>query len=82
VRFFTLKFECHSSYKLLLCNSENGDIACCNKTIHNGVFVYFSKNKNLFLLKKNKKRIKKTGGCFFLKTGFSQPRLLSFNPFL
>jgi len=28
VHFFTLNFECNSSYnKLLLCNSENGDIA-------------------------------------------------------
>jgi len=28
VHFFTLKFECHNRYnKLLLCNSENSDIA-------------------------------------------------------
>ena len=56
VRFFTLNFECHSSYnKLLLCNSEDGDIACCNKTIDNGIFVFFLKNKNLFLFIKKQK---------------------------
>jgi len=32
VHFFTLKFKCHNRYKKLsLCNSENGDIAWCNK---------------------------------------------------
>jgi len=37
------------------------------KTIHNGVFVFFfNTNKNLFLVKKNKKiGLKKTGGLFF-----------------
>jgi len=65
VRFFTLKFECHSGYnKLSLGNSENGDIACCNKTIHTGVFVFFLKRtKTCFFLKKQKNGLK-TGGCF------------------
>jgi len=32
VHFFTLNFECHNTYnKLLLCNSENSDIAWWNK---------------------------------------------------
>jgi len=38
------------------------------KTIQNGVFAFFLKNKNLFLFKKTKKfGLKKTGGLFFLK---------------
>ena len=42
VHFFTLKFECHNRYdKLLLCNSENGDIACCNKNNSQWGFVFF-----------------------------------------
>jgi len=45
------------------------------KTIQNEVFVlFFLKNKNLFLFKKTKKfGLKKQAGCFFKKTGFSQP---------
>ena len=72
--------------KWLLCNSENGDIAWCNENNSQWGFVFFyKKNKNLFLLKKNKKiRITKTKNrwaFFVLKTGFSQPRL-SFNLFV
>jgi len=48
------------------------------KTIQNVVFVFFYKKQNLFRLKKNQKRIKKTKKK---KPGFSQP-WLSFNPFL
>ena len=31
VHFFTLNFDCQSRYNKLLCSSENGDIARCNK---------------------------------------------------
>ena len=71
IHFFTLKFECHNRYnKLLLCNSENGDIACCN--INNSEWgFFFFKNKNRFLLKKQKNRIwNKQVGRFFQKNGF------------
>jgi len=40
------------------------------KTIQNVVFVFFYKKQNLFRLKKNQKRIKKTKKK---KPGFSQP---------
>jgi len=81
IHFFTLKFECHNRYnKLLLCNSENGDIASCDKNISKWSFCVFlcKKNKKLFLFKKTKNE--KQVGCYFDKSGFSQPRL-SFNPF-
>ena len=80
VHFFTLEFEWHNRYnKLLLCNSENNDIAWCNK-----VFPFSLKKEQnliLFLFKKTKKtcflkKPQKTGGLFFFfekKTGFSQP---------
>jgi len=43
------------------------------KTIQNGVCVFFKRNKNMFLLKKNRKtRIKKMQ-VGFKNTGFSQP---------
>jgi len=72
VRYFTHKFKCHNRYnKLLLCNSENGDIAWCNKNNSEGVFVFLKKRtKTCFFSKTSKKRIKKTGGLFFLKPGF------------
>ena len=51
------------------------------KTIQNGVFVLSKKNnKNLFLLKKT--GLNKQVDWILKKTGFSQPWLLSFNPFL
>ena len=82
MHFFTLKFECNIRYnKLLLCNSENGDIARCNKNNSEwGFCVFLRKNKIQFLFKKTKKAdLKKTDGMFFFKqTGFSQP-WLSFN---
>ena len=87
VHFFTLKFECHKKYnKLLLCNSENGIIVWCKKTMQNGVYVlFFSRIKTCFLSKNPKngyKKTKKTGRLGFIKkTGFSQP-LSPFNPFL
>ena len=68
--FFTLKFECHNRYnKLLLCNSENGDTAWCNKNNSQwGFCVFLKKNKNLFLFKKEKS----PDGLFFFKNpGFS-----------
>jgi len=79
IHFFTLKSECHNRYnKLLLCNSENGDIAWYNKKNSQwGFCVFLKKNKNLFLFKKNKKnRIKKNKkevGCFSKVWFFSTP---------
>ena len=81
VHFFPLNFQCHNRHnQLLLCSSENSDIAWCYKTIQSGVFLFSSKKrtKSCFILKnpKNfkKNKTKKTGGLFFWKkTGFSQP---------
>jgi len=80
-RFFTFNFECHNRYKkLLLCNSENSDIAWCNKNNSEWDFsVFFEKRtKSCFFLKKEKKQFffKKTknpGELFFLK----KPRFFS-----
>ena len=61
--FFTLKFKCHDRYnKLLLCDSENGDIAWCNKNNSEWEFcVFLKKNKCLFFFKNTKKfALKKT----------------------
>jgi len=83
VHFFTLKFECHNRYsKLLLCNSENCDIAWCNKKqFRMGLLCFFLITKSCFFSKKQKNRIYTNRWVVFLKkTGFSQPRL-SFNPF-
>ena len=42
VHFFALDFECHNRYnKFLLCNSENGDIAWCNKNNSEWAFCVF-----------------------------------------
>ena len=68
VHFFTLKFEWHSRYnRLLLCNSENCDIAWFSKNNSEWYFcVFFFKKQKLVSLKKNTKiRFKKTGGLFF-----------------
>ena len=66
VHFFNLKFECHNRYnKLLLCNSENGDIAWCNKAIPNGVFVFPKKGQKNVSFHKNKNR-----WVVLLKDGF------------
>jgi len=79
VHFFTLEFEWHNRYnKLLLCNSENNDIAWCNqKTIKNKVFPFsLKKEQNLVSFQITQKKrffFWKTGGCFFLNPGFSQP---------
>jgi len=52
--FFTLNFECHNRYsKLLLCNSENSDIAWWNKNHSECFFFIFFKEK--------------TKSCFFFK---------------
>jgi len=72
VPFFSLKFECHNRYnKLLKCNSENGDVAQCNKNnFKMGAFRFsLRKNKNLFLFKKQKNIKKNKNGwvVFFLK---------------
>jgi len=56
-------------------NSENGDIAWCNANNTEWGFYVFLNNKNLFLFKTPKKRVKKQKaqvGCFFKKNGFSQ----------
>ena len=76
VHFFTLNFECHNRYnKLLLCDSESGDIVWWNKNNSEwGFSVFFAKQtKSLLLFKKTKKwgflkKTKKTGGFFFQKT--------------
>jgi len=69
VSFFTLKYECHCMYnKLLLCNSENGDIASCNKNNSEWGCCVFSL-KNCFFSKNP--YLKKLGGLFFFKTFFS-----------
>ena len=54
VYFFTLNFECYSSYnKLLLCNSENSDIAWWNKNNSKwGFSVIKKRTKILFLFLK------------------------------
>jgi len=49
-------------------NSENGDIAWCNANNTEWGFYVFLNNKNLFLFKTPKKRVKKTkspSGLFF-----------------
>ena len=86
VHFFTLKVECHNRYKLLLCNSENGDIAWCNKNNSQWEFCVFFGNRKLFLfLIKQKypnwKKQKKLGGLFFLKNGFFST-LIAFQSFI
>ena len=71
IHFFTLKFECHNRYnKLLLCNSENGDIASCNKNNSKWGFCVFctKRTKNCFYSKNKNNRIKKQVGCFFDKS--------------
>ena len=91
VHFFALKFEWHNRYsKLLLCNSEYGDIAWCNKNNSERGILYIlhdaiktiqkgDKNKNPCLLKKKQKiRFKKTCGLFFSKQRvFLNPDCLS-----
>jgi len=57
VHFFTLGFEFHNRYnKLLLCDSQNGDIAWCNKnSSEQGFCVFFWKIiKTCFFSKKTK----------------------------
>ena len=75
VHFFAFSSECHNRYhKLILCNSEIGDIAWCNVNNTEWGFCAFFNNKNLFLFKKPKRRIKKTknadGLVVFLKKLF------------
>jgi len=63
LHFFTLKFECHNKYnKLLLCNSENGIIARCKKTIQNwaSVLLFSLRINTCFFSKNPKNRYKKT----------------------
>jgi len=69
VNFFTFKFECHNTYnKLLLWNSEDGDMVWCNKNNSERVFCVFFKKKNPFLSKKTKTRIwKNNRWLFFIK---------------
>jgi len=81
--FFILKFECHNTYdKLLLCTSENGYIASGSKTIQNGVFVFFFKEKRPVCFQENQKLgfKRKPRLVVFSKKRFFQP-WLSFNPF-
>jgi len=81
VHLFTLNFECHNRYnKLLLCDSENGDIAWCHKIIQNRIFRFpQKKEQNLVSLKKKNvwKQQKNLGGLgsfekkqVFLNPGF------------
>ena len=79
VHFFTLKFECHNRYNnLLLCNSENGDIAWRNK---NRFLCFFRKEQKPVSFQKYKKnRIEKstkTGGLFWKKRFFLNTDCLS-----
>ena len=73
LHFFTLKFECHNKYnKLLLCNSENGIIARCKKTIQNWASVLlFSLRINTCFFSKNPKngykKTKNPGRLGFIK---------------
>jgi len=63
VHFFTLGFACHNRYnKLLLCDSQNGDIARCNKDNSEEGFCVFSKKEQKpvsFPKKRRKTDIKK-----------------------
>jgi len=71
VHFFTLKFECIIGVTSYYCVMLQVVILYdAIKTIQNVVFVFFYKKQNLFRLKKNQKRIKKTKKK---KPGFSQP---------
>jgi len=88
VRFFTLKFECNNGYKLLLCKSENVDIACCNKNNWEWGFCVFQKKRTntCFFSKNIKVRIKKgqkAGRVFFFpwKRFFLNPDII-FQSFL
>ena len=85
VHFHSLKFECHNKYnKLLLCNSENGIVVWCseNNSEWGFCFVFFLKNKNLFLFKTRQKTdIKKqktqVGWVLLKKRVFLNPHYLS-----
>jgi len=57
--YFTLNFECHNRYnKLLLCNSENGDIAWCNKNNSEwGFSVFLEKRTKSCFFQKNQKNV-------------------------
>jgi len=75
VHFFTLNLECRNRYKkLLLCNSENSDIAWWNQNNSECFFsVFFEKRtKSCFFSKTQRKRFffflkKKPGGLFFFE---------------
>jgi len=73
VHFFTFNFERHNRYnKLLLCNSENSDIAWCDKNNSEwGFSVFFKKKKQnlVSFLKKTKKK----QWVFFLTQVFLNP---------
>jgi len=58
VHFFIIIFECHNRYDKLLCDSENGDIAWCNKNNSEWGFSVFHRKKNetLFLFEKPPKK--------------------------
>ena len=79
MHFLTLNFEYHNRYTKLLCNSENSDIASCNKNNSEWGFSVFLKrstksgffSKNGFFLKKKTK--KNRWVVFLKKAGFSQP---------
>jgi len=76
--FFHLKFEGHSRYnESLLCNSENGDIAWCNKNNLEWGFRVFWKSAKAYFFKKNglKKQV------FFFKGEFFST-LIVFQSFL
>jgi len=81
VHLFTLNFEFHNRYnKLLLRNSESGEIAWCSvSNTEWGFCVFFLLTKTCFFSKHPQKRVKKTKklvGWFSLENnGFSQPWL-------
>jgi len=72
VPFFTLSFECQNRYnKLLLCNSENSDMAWWNKNKSGCLFsVLFEKRTKCFFSENQKQLFKKKRtqvGCCFEK---------------
>ena len=68
VHLFTLNFKFYNRCnKLLLCNSENGDVAWCNVSNTEWGFCVFLNNKNLFRFTTPKNGLKKQKAevCWF-----------------
>ena len=79
VHFFTRNFECDNRYnKLLLCNSENGDIAWCNKNNSECFFPFSLKKEQNLALKKTKNPFFLEKNGFFSNLANMVPELLVF----